>query len=336
MEIKILNSNISELTLMERNKYFIIGTHNGVFHSDEVVACAILCLLNKGKEIQIIRTRDDSILNQCHICVDIGGRNFDHHQPNFNSTRDNGIPYASAGLVWKYYGEKLVFNYMNYNPYFCKHTNLIPAILKKIDDKIISSVDCEDNGISSEKHLFSFISEFLPLWFERKPDFNKQFYQILNIVIEIFEQNIISTISDVISKNILLYNYNNPKYYSNYILEIPSQTINWLETVTEINNNSSNSFDKYIDFVIFPYPTGGWAAQCVPPNLSHKFEQRIPFPKSWAGQTDELPELSQVKDATFCHNGSFFVRAKTKEGVIKLCEFAMKSFIDNIVNSIED
>lgn len=335
MEIKILNSN-TQLTSKERNKYFIIGTHNGVFHSDEVVACAILCLLNKGKEIQIIRTRDDLILNQCYICVDIGGGNFDHHQPNFNSARDNGIPYASAGLVWKYYGEKLVFNYMNYNPYFCKHTDLTHTILKKIDDTIISLVDCEDNGISSEKHLFSFISDFLPLWFERKPDFDKQFYQVLKIVIEVLEQNIIKNISDVISENILLYNYSNSKYFSNGILEIPSQTINWLDTVIKINDSSTSLCNENIDFVIFPYPDGGWAAQCVPPNLSHKFEQRIPFPKSWAGQTDKLPEISQVTDATFCHNGCFFVRAKTKESVIKLCRIAIESFIANIINAIED
>ncbi len=335
MEIKILNSN-TQLTSKERNKYFIIGTHNGVFHSDEIVACAILCLLNKGKEIQIIRTRDDLILNQCYICVDIGGGNFDHHQPNFNSVRDNGIPYASAGLIWKYYGEKLIFNYMNYNPDFCKHTDLTHTILKKIDDTIISLVDCEDNGISSEKHLFSFISDFLPLWFERNPDFDKQFYQVLKIVIEVLEQNIIKNISDVISENILHYNYSNSKYFSNCILEIPSQTINWLETVIKINNSSTSLDIEKIDFVIFPYYDGGWAAQCVPPSLSHKFEQRIPFPKSWAGQTVKLPELSQVADATFCHSGCFFVRAKTKESVIKLCRIAFESFIDNIIDSIED
>ena len=336
MEIKILNSNTTLTSTKERNKPFVIGTHNGMFHSDEVVACAILCLLNRGKEIQIIRTRELSILKQCYICVDIGGGNFDHHQPNFNDVRDNGIPYASAGLVWKYYGEKLVFNYMNYNPYFCKHTDLIPTILKKIDDKVISSVDCEDNGIVAEKHLFSFISEFLPLWFEKKPDFDKQFYQALKIVIEVLEQNILHIISDVISENILLYNYSNSKYFSNYILEIPSQTINWLETVTKINASATSLCNENIVFVIFPYPAGGWAAQCVPPDLSHKFEQRIPFPKSWAGQTEKLPEISTVEDATFCHNGCFFIRAKTKEGVIKMCKIAVETFIDDIVNSIED
>ena len=64
MEIKILNSNTPLTSTKERNKPFTIGTHNGVFHSDEVVSCAILCLLNKEKEIQIIRTREKPILNQ--------------------------------------------------------------------------------------------------------------------------------------------------------------------------------------------------------------------------------------------------------------------------------
>lgn len=40
-------------------KKFIIGTHNGIFHSDEIVACGILKNLFKDvKEVEIIRSRD--------------------------------------------------------------------------------------------------------------------------------------------------------------------------------------------------------------------------------------------------------------------------------------
>lgn len=80
---------------------FIIGTHNKFFHSDDVVACAMLCLLHEKRKIEIVRTRDEQILQECNICVDIGGGAFDHHMPDFNKVRENKIPYASAGLVWK-------------------------------------------------------------------------------------------------------------------------------------------------------------------------------------------------------------------------------------------
>ena len=71
MNIKILSSltGVAE----KRSKTFSVGTHNGIFHSDEVIACAILCLINSDKSIYILRSRDNEMLKQCDICVDIGG-----------------------------------------------------------------------------------------------------------------------------------------------------------------------------------------------------------------------------------------------------------------------
>ena len=90
------------------------------------------------------------------------------------------------------------------------------------------------------------------------------------------------------------------------------------------NINLKHASENKIAFVIFPYPAGGWAAQCVPPSLEEKFGQIVSFPKNWAGQTNDLAKISGVDDATFCHNRCFFVRAQSKYGVIKLCNLAMK------------
>lgn len=57
MNIKILSS--LDVTAKERKDILTIGTHNGIFHSDEVVACAILCLINSNMSIHILRTRDN-------------------------------------------------------------------------------------------------------------------------------------------------------------------------------------------------------------------------------------------------------------------------------------
>ena len=39
-------------------------THDGSFHSDDIFACATLCLVleKKGEKFEIIRTRDEEIL----------------------------------------------------------------------------------------------------------------------------------------------------------------------------------------------------------------------------------------------------------------------------------
>ena len=64
----------------------MIGTHDGTFHCDEVLACWMLKQLPKFKRAEIIRTRDAVKLSQCDIVVDVGGiydpesQRFDHHQ----------------------------------------------------------------------------------------------------------------------------------------------------------------------------------------------------------------------------------------------------------------
>ena len=63
-----------------------IGTHDGTFHCDEVLACWMLKQLPRFKNAQIVRTRDNTKLSQCAIVVDVGGiydpekNKFDHHQ----------------------------------------------------------------------------------------------------------------------------------------------------------------------------------------------------------------------------------------------------------------
>ncbi len=328
MEIKILNSLV--IMTEERKNVLIICTHNGIFHSDEVLACAILCLLFSNLSVHILRSRDSEMLSKCDICVDVGGGEFDHHQAGFNQRRKNGTMYASAGLIWKTYGKELINKITE--KYFSDFTCDTDVIFDLFDSSFISLVDCEDNGIKTEKHDFSFISSFLPLWFNNSvDDFNNQFKKALLTTIEVLEQTLKALISREISKNLIESNWNNSNYFNNGILELPAQTIDWTETVIKIN--SSVRFNK-INFVIFPYPNGGWAAQCVPPSQKKKFKQRIPFPSAWAGETDKLPELSKVAGATFCHNGRFFARATSKDDIIQMCNIATNSKIPKFLRKI--
>ena len=80
-----------------------VGTHDGVFHTDEVFAYAMLQNALKdvcpNSTIHLIRTRDKDVLLQCHILLDVGGEHsletgrFDHHQ-------DRTITKSSFGLLY--------------------------------------------------------------------------------------------------------------------------------------------------------------------------------------------------------------------------------------------
>ena len=197
----------------------------------------------------------------------------------------------------------------------------VSAILRAFDSKFIVPVDNEDNGILSGKHTFSFISSFLPTWVDdNAEEYNRAFEKALISAMEILENLMKDFISRDVAKKIVANLWKNKETFNNGILEIPSQTfLNFgLEAIIRANKSKKEK----ANFVIFPYPAGGWAAQCIPPSLKEKFSQRVPFPKAWAGQTDLLPEISGVETATLCHNGCFFARAVTKDDVIKMCNIA--------------
>lgn len=300
---------------------YVIGTHGGIFHQDDVVATALLCMLNRRERIIVVRTRDNDILKQCDICIDIGGGKYDHHQPGFNLKRPDGILYASAGLIWKDYGPQIVSEAISKLGLQEELSDSCSIIVDRIDAEVMKFVDAEDNGINLGAHSMSFITSFLPTWIDPEPDFEVAFESILITTISVLEKKIQEAISNVYAYETIMNRIKEPQYFTDFVLELPNQTIPWQETVCNYNAELSG---YCVDFVIFPYPAGGWAAQSVPPSIEEKFKQRISFPKSWAGQTDNLAKISGVSGATFCHNGCFFVRATNKADVIQMCLIAMK------------
>ena len=112
-----------------------ITVHEGTFHADEVFADAILKDLfpefmkigvsERVNYVEYIRTRDPDILKEASVSkenmlVDVGGKydpamfNFDHHQFKGAGSRENGVGYAAAGLVWKHYGKEWIDYIENY------------------------------------------------------------------------------------------------------------------------------------------------------------------------------------------------------------------------------
>ncbi len=75
-------------------------THNGKFHCDEVFSTIILSEVYD--EIILCRTSELTNISPNQFVFDVGEGKFDHHQANAE-TRENGIKYASAGLIWREY-----------------------------------------------------------------------------------------------------------------------------------------------------------------------------------------------------------------------------------------
>src|SRR3989344_5092065 len=150
-------------------KKLTIVTHNSHFHADDVFAVAtLLLLLEKDHEINVVRSRDQAVIAEADYVVDVGGvydpdKNcFDHHQTGGAGKRENPIPYASFGLVWKKYGEQLCGS---------------QEIADYIDQVLVQPIDALDNGLVISKKLFAdirmydvgdFLNAFLSTWKEEQ------------------------------------------------------------------------------------------------------------------------------------------------------------------------
>ena len=299
-----------------------VGTYSGIFHCDEVVGISIIEIAKRKSDIYVVRTRDKEELQKLDIVIDVGGGEFDHHVKGFDLRRENGIKYASAGLMWKKYGKEAIETVMARNEIFAWDDEIDEAF-EIIDRDFIIPVDMEDNGENDGKHIFSFIPKFLPTWLEDEDaDYDKSFGQVQEITTSILENCIKHAVEQVLTRIEI---DESIAKLENGVLFISSQNVPWIEYITNYNKNNDNA----IKFVVFPYPTGGYAAQCVPPSMEERFKQIVPFPEEWAGGNEEtLPKISGFEDAVFCHNGRFFARAKSKETIMGMCTVALKNYTE--------
>jgi uncharacterized UPF0160 family protein len=286
-----------------------IAVHNRNFHADDVFAVAILKMIYP--DVEIIRTRDETELKEANARIDVGMKynpetnDFDHHQKGGAGKRENGIPYASAGLIWKHFGKELtrtqeVFDY--------------------IDRKVLQFIDANDSGTETyvaEKINPYTISDFIhalnPQWPNQTEElFNKAFDESVEIIAKLLKKEIGAAEGLAKAKKVIREKIKNTK--KEYLLL--EEYTPWKETVTEESN---------LQYVVFyDKIERQWCVHAVPVSVG-SFKNRKNLPKEWAGLAgEELQKITGVKDAKFCHNNLFLAITKSKEGAIRLVELAIR------------
>jgi uncharacterized UPF0160 family protein len=296
-----------------RNKKTVV-VHPGGFHADDVFSVATLSLHLKvsPKRFNIIRTRDLEIIKRADYVFDVGFINnqetrFDHHQVGGAGTRDNGIPFASFGSVWKSFGQEI-----------CQSKE----VADYLDAKMVSVIDAEDCGVNITKSLFTnvvpftvsdFIFHFNPTKKEGKENIDNVFLKAVLMARDILEREI-KIAKELIEEHHLseelikkIYNESSDKR-----ILVLKEDILWKDIVNKfpeplfvvVKNDSDDSFRVY----------------GVRDDLT-SFQYRKLFPESWGGkQKEDLVKICGVKDALFCHVGRFMCVAKTIEGAIALAQ----------------
>lgn len=302
---------------MDGNKKVSIVTHSSGFHTDDIFAVATLSLLleKDGKEFTITRSRDMSIAEKADYLVDFGSiydpkiRRFDHHQGGGAGKRENGIPYASFGLVWKEYGDELTGN---------------KKVTDIIDQRLVQTIDAVDNGISYVDikvpglrpfDISSIASVFYPTWKEDPSIVDDNFMNLVVYAKFLLKRYIVVIKDKVDAEELVLKNYNESADKRLIILD--SSRYPWEEVFSKMPE---------VLYVIYQNMTDNtWSVKGTRDDL-YKFDTRKKLPESWAGKRDgELESITGVPGSVFCHNARFMAVNKTKEGILKMAEIALNS-----------
>jgi len=296
--------------------------------------------------LEIVRTRDEQLLAECDIVIDVGGvydhskRRYDHHQKSFDHSFNTLVPDAkwttklsSAGLVYVHYGHEVI------NKILASEIpeNKLNSVYNKVYESFVQEIDAIDNGVpicegkqrySICTNLSSRVDSFNKKW-NHVGQFNEMeaFEQAMKLIGSEFNETVLyayqtwlparSLVVDALEKRFKTHN-------SGRVLEL-STPCPWKEHYFVLEEELGNDLDPKIEFVIFEdFSNGTWRIQGIPlsPN---SFELRKPLPQSWHSlRDDELSSISGVKGCIFCHTTGFIGGNKSREGIIEMAEKALE------------
>ena len=126
-------------------------THAGFMHTDEIVGyveCKLAGVCDRVVRLtDITNIPDDGIVGDIGRVHDPSAGRFDHHQGLFRRP-DTGIPYATAGMIWDWYGVDICQRILESKPSIREAV----AIMMRVDETFIQGIDAHD---ASNEYDFS-------------------------------------------------------------------------------------------------------------------------------------------------------------------------------------
>lgn len=276
----------------------MIVTHSGRFHADEVFATAMILLIEPH---QVVRSRDDAVIETGQYVLDVGGvydaeqGRFDHHQNSFSDSRENGIPFATAGLVWRHFGQAIL-------RHFGANDSQIDYAQNWVDNKLVMDIDALDNGLylDSERPSVSMLVGMMNQNTEDEAAQLTAFLEAVEFASAIFKRFILASIEQAQAAQ----DFEAVATYLEDGLVLLSQAVSYKDLI-------KNRAD--IRRVVYPKGQEGYGVYC------NGTENHLPL--RFRGLREaELQSVSALPDAVFCHKSGFMAVCKTLESALVLAK----------------
>ncbi|XP_076860625.1 MYG1 exonuclease [Brachyhypopomus gauderio] len=321
-----------------------IGTHNGTFHCDEVLACYFLRQLPEYKDAEVSRTRDPAELAKCDVVVDVGGvydpsqHRYDHHQRSFVETFNSLCPekpwvtkLSSAGLVYLHFGRRILSSLTHLS----EDSRELETLYGKLYENFVEEVDAVDNGISQcdgearytiSTTLSARISHLNPRWNSKCQDTEEGFHKAMALVEAEFldrldyYQNAWLPARGLVEDAIQTRHKVDP---TGEVVVLAQGGCPWKEHLFSLEKELK--VEVPIKFVLYPDQSGQWRIQCVPAGIN-TFQNRLSLLEEWRGvRDDDLSQLSGIPDCVFVHASGFIGGNKTKEGALEMARRTLQA-----------
>lgn len=267
-------------------------THGSKFHADDVFSAALLTYINPDI---VIERGFDVPEDYDGIIFDIGFGKYDHHQED-SLVRENGIPYAAFGLLWREFGKYIL--------------NEQDAL--DFDERFIQPLDLSDNT-GCKNDIANIVSLYCPNWNE-STQIDDAFIEAKQWALKVLDRYFEKVKSTNKAEQIVKPDLEKQKNG----IAILTRYAPWQKFVKHTS----------VKYVIYHSQRGGYCAQavgCDYEDENGKTPLKCPFPEEWRGKNiEELKEKTGVDGIKFCHNSGFLLSAETIDDAIKLCEMSMQ------------
>ena len=313
----------------------LIVTHGGKFHADDAWAVATLKVLYP--EADLIRTRDPAIIATADFVIDVGGiwdpatGRFDHHQKGFNGARQSGVPYASAGLVWRDYGARCVAALAEAHTGRRVSDETAQHIAYAIDNDVVQYLDLSDVGAAKNAPggygLSAVVSGYNPSWLdEERLGYGEaadawrlqQFERALAFLTDVMANSVKYRVGALLAVEQVRAS---EQLEGGRLLFLKNGALPWTAVVRK-------EMPRVLFVISHNLNEQRYMLHTVPVS-AESFEARADLPAEWAGLRDaDLAAVTGVPDAGFCHNGRFIAAAKSYDGIYLMALQALKAVED--------
>lgn len=270
--------------MLNLNEYEKAYTHAGTFHADDVCSTAFLKILRPDIEVErVFAVPEDA--PEKSLVYDIGLGEFDHHQKD-NEIRENGVPYAAFGKLFRAYGSEL---------------GLSEKSLDAFEKEIVEPLDQADNGGVSNP-LSMLIGSLNPNW-DEKPTYDSNFWEAVNVS-QVYLQHEIETLRSIDKAR-------------DIVLDAAEKMKNGVVVLDQYAPQDALQEVPEAKFVVYPSNRGGYNIQTVP-SKENPMVGRVPFPEEWLGNPDTSLGM------TFCHPGNFLASANNLEDAVNIANIAVE------------